>query len=294
MKIRKAVIAAAGLGTRLLTVTKEMPKEMLPLYSKSQNGELCLKPVLQLIFEQLFEHGIREFCFIVGRGKRSVEDHFTPDYSYIESLIKKGRTSIIEDLESFYRKIEQSNIVWINQPEPKGFGHAVSLCKTFMSDETFLVHAGDTLIISPNNSFIERLVLKHQRNKLAATLLLKEVLDPKRLYGVAEVEESGENIKVVRVVEKPKKPLSNLALMPIYIFDPIIFTAIELTPLGVGNEIQLTDAIQKLIEWGFKVEAVKLMRDELRLDVGTPETYWEALNLSLMRAQNKRESSFNN
>lgn len=281
MKIRKAVIAAAGLGTRLLTVTKEMPKEMLPLYIKNSGGELCLKPVLQIIFEQLFEFGLREFCFIVGRGKRSVEDHFTPDYNFVDFLIKRGKSSLVKALEDFYKKIEHSTIVWINQPEPKGFGHAISLCRAFVGDENFLVHAGDTVILSENNSFIDRLIEKHQRDKPVATLLLKEVLEPERLYGVAEVEVVNGNIKVKRVVEKPKKPLSNLAIMPIYLFDPIIFTAIEQTPVGVGNEIQLTDAIQKLIDWGLKVEAVKLTENELRLDVGTPETYWEALNLSL-------------
>lgn len=263
-----------------------MPKEMLPLYSKNVNSELCLKPVLQLIFEQLFEHGFREFCFIVGRGKRSVEDHFTPDYNFIELLKENGKVSFAEDLDIFYKKIESSSIFWINQTEPKGFGHAILSAKSFVHGENFLVHAGDTFIMSENDSFLDRLISKHQLNLAFATLLLKEVLDPGRLYGIAEVEETKDIIAVKKVVEKPKKPLSNLAIMPVYIFDPAIFKALEATSVGAGNEIQLTDGVQKLIDWGSKVNAIKLMQDELRLDVGTPETYWEALELSLKQARN--------
>ena len=103
--LKKTVIPAAGLGIRLLTATKEIPKEMLSLYSLSSNGDLCLKPVLQLIFEQLFAKGFREFCFLVGKGKRSVEDHFTPDYRYVELLRRKGEDRKALDLEGFYDKI---------------------------------------------------------------------------------------------------------------------------------------------------------------------------------------------
>jgi UTP--glucose-1-phosphate uridylyltransferase len=285
MEIRKAVITAAGIGTRLLTVTKETPKEMLPLYSKNANGELCLKPVLQLIFEQLFSNGFREFCFVVGRGKRSIEDHFTPDYNFIDLLKKRGKDFYAQDLKNFYDKIEKSTIVWVNQYEPKGFGHAVLSAKSFVDNEMFLVHAGDTLILYKNHSFLTRLISNHLSSDLAATLLLKEVYDPKRLYGVAEVEENEMRIKVKRVIEKPEKPPTNLALMPIYVFDPVIFRALEITPTGIGGEIQLTDGIQKLIDWGLKVEAVKLEEDELRLDVGSPETYMEAIDISFKCAK---------
>lgn len=285
MSVRRAVIAAAGLGTRLLTATKEMPKEMLPLYSKNGDGGLCLKPVLQLIFEQLFSNGFREFCFVVGRGKRGVEDHFTPDYSFVEILKRNDKNSYAENLESFYNKIEKSIIFWVNQLEPKGFGHAVLSSRPFIDGGLFLVHAGDTFIVSEKHSFLAKLISNHLSSGSVATLLLKEIHDPHRLYGVAEVEETEAIIKVKRVVEKPKKPPSNLAIMPVYIFDSSIFKALEITPVGAGNEIQLTDGIQKLIEWGFLVDAVKLTEDELRLDVGSPETYWEALNISFKHAK---------
>jgi len=98
----------------------------LPLFCVDSNGDLLLNPVLQLIFEQLYEVGFREFCFIVGRGKRSIEDHFTPDYSYVELLRRRGKEGLAVELEEFYRKVESSVIAWINQPEPRGF--LVMLC----------------------------------------------------------------------------------------------------------------------------------------------------------------------
>ncbi|MEM2294189.1 MAG: hypothetical protein QXX41_13030, partial [Nitrososphaerota archaeon] len=122
-------MTAAGLGTRLLLATKEMPKEMLPLFSSGRNVDLLLKPVLQLIFEQLYDLGFREFCFVVGRGKRSIEDHFTPDYNYIELLKGKNKVNLVKNLEEFYQKVEKSIIFWVNQPEPRGFGHAVLMAE---------------------------------------------------------------------------------------------------------------------------------------------------------------------
>jgi len=279
--IRKAVVTGAGLGTRLLTVTKEQPKEMLPLFSKNDNGVICVKPLLQIVFEQLYDYGFREFCFIIGRGKRIIEDHFTVDRNFIRQLNNKRKHQLSSTLEHFYRKIEDSTIVWINQPEPKGFGHAALMAKPFVRNEPFLVHAGDTYIFSPHrDNHIKRLLETHRRGNAGATLLLKDVENPKH-YGVAQVEEDGDEVfKVKRVAEKPKRPLTNLAIMPIYVFNPLIMATLEKTEPGVGGEIQLTDGIQNLIENGHKVQAVKLKNDEIRLDVGTPETFWEAIATS--------------
>ncbi|MEM2507237.1 MAG: hypothetical protein QXF61_09375, partial [Nitrososphaeria archaeon] len=118
-----------------------MPKEMLPLFSSGRNGDLLLKPVLQFIFEQLYDLGFREFCFVVGRGKRSIEDHFTPDYNYMELLKGKNKVNLVKNLEEFYQKVEKSIIFWVNQPEPRGFGHAVLMAEPFIGQEPFLVHA---------------------------------------------------------------------------------------------------------------------------------------------------------
>lgn len=257
-----------------------MPKEMLPLFCKDLDDKISLKPILQLIFEQLYSLGFRDFCFIVGRGKRGIEDHFTPDHEFIQQLNSKGRNKIAFNLEAFYDMVETSTIIWVNQPEPKGFGHAVLQAKTFIGNEPSLVCAGDTYIISKNGDHIKRLVKAHFRYKADATLLLQQMESP-RGYGIAEVEKVEDGVlNVKNVVEKPDKPPSNLAIMPIYIFTPTIMKALEKTQPGFGGEIQLTDGIQKLIGTNRKVYAVKMREDEIRLDIGTPQTYWEALSLS--------------
>jgi UTP--glucose-1-phosphate uridylyltransferase len=283
--IKKTVITAAGIGTRLLTVTKEQPKEMLPLFTQNNNGVLCVKPLLQIVFEQLYGSGFRDFCFIIGRGKRVIEDHFTIDLAFIKQLNNKGKYDLSSSLEQFYKKLEDSLIMWINQPEPKGFGHAVLMAKPYVKDETFLVNAGDNCIISTyKDKPIERLMKTHIKNKADATLLLKEIKNPTQ-YGVAEISENKGAIVVKWVTEKPKKPPTNLAVMSSYIFNHTIIDALEKTKPGLGGEIQLTDAIQHLISDGLKVQAVKLRNNEIRLDVGTPETYWHAITTSYKHSQ---------
>ena len=278
MTIIKVVITAAGLGTRLLPMSKELPKEMLPIFVGSVNG-VALKPLLQALFEQLYFFGFREFCFVVGRGKRSIEDHFTPDWSFVKALNNRSKSNLVKDLENFYKMIEDSKIVFVNQPEPRGFGHAVLMAKPFIGQEPFMVCAGDTYILTGYDSFLRRMCEAFS-NKAEAVLLIQEVQDP-RQYGVAVAEKSLGNVfKVVRVVEKPERPPSKLAIMPFYIFNSDIIRVLEGLKPGVGGEIQLTDAIQKLIDNGREVIGVPLRDDELRLDIGTPETYWEAIKTS--------------
>ncbi len=280
MVLRKAVIPAAGLGTRLLSVTKEQPKEMLPVFARGRNGELCLKPIVQLVFEQLYQVGFREFCFIVGRGKRAIEDHFTPDFSYISMLDSKGKNGPAGDLEAFYKMVEGSTVVWVNQPEPRGFGDAVLKAKPFVGGESFLVHAGDSHFISGDAEHLRRLV--RLRGELKADgLFLSQMVDDPRRFGVVEGEGVGEDLlRVKRVVEKPEKPVSKLAIMPVYVFDPVIFKALEATAAGFGGELQLTDGIQRMVDWGLKVYASLLGQGEVRLDIGSPDSYWEAQNIS--------------
>lgn len=289
--IHKVVIPAAGLGTRLFPATKEQPKEMLPIFFKDNSNSLCVKPLLQLLFEQLYSLGFRNFCFIVGRGKRAIEDHFTPDYEFIKQLNSEGKNKQASNLEAFYDMVKSSTIIWVNQPEPKGFGHAVLMAKPFIGEEPFLVCAGDTYIISKNGDHIKRLVEVHLKYKAEATLLLQQLKSLKG-YGIAETMKVKDNVfRVKSVIEKPEKPPSNLAIMPIYAFNTRIIKALEETKPGYGGEIQLTDGIQKLIEMGLNVYAVKMRKDEIRLDIGTPETFWEALNLSYKHFKNESKSS---
>jgi UTP--glucose-1-phosphate uridylyltransferase len=285
--IRKVVVPAAGLGTRLFPTTKEQPKEMLPVFSKLDENELCLKPILQIVFEQLYDAGFQNFCFVVGKGKRSIEDHFTPDHDSISILKNKGMNNQALSMHKFYEKLNNSTIFWVNQPEPKGFGYAVSLSRSFVQDEPFLVHAGDTYIVSEKAGHISSLVKLHERLGGDATILVQEVENPKQ-YGVIEGVEVEKTVyKVAKVVEKPEKPATNLAIVAIYVFHPVIFKALEKTKPGKGGEIQLTDAIQTLINWGLNVYALKLSRDTPRLDIGSPETYWEALSMSYQRSAPK-------
>ena len=280
MRPKKVVITAAGLGTRLLPMSKEMPKEMLPIFVRGVNG-LALKPLLQALFEQLYSFGFRDFCFVVGRGKRSIEDHFTPDWGFVKLLRDRGKSALARELESFYEMVESSRILFVNQPEPKGFGHAVLMARPFVGDSPFVVCAGDTYVVSEGNGFLRRMCEAFSEDA-SAVLLLQEVEDP-RQYGVAIVREGrgrGGVLEVARVLEKPERPPSRLAIMPFYIFKPEVMEVLEGLKPGVGGEVQLTDAIQGLIERGRRVVGVLLEDDELRLDIGTPETYWEAVKAS--------------
>lgn len=275
-RISKVVIPAAGLGTRLLSATKEQPKEMLPIFYGSKSGELTVKPIVQVIFEQLYEVGFREFYFIVGRSKRAIEDHFTPDYEYLKALERKGKTAQADELGNFYGKLESSSIAWINQPSPLGFGHAVLMSKNLIGNEHFLVHAGDTVILSDNNRHLTELTKLHLSGDGNCTFVIREVEDPQQ-FGIVNGDSIGDNLlKVTEIEEKPANPRTNLAIMPVYAFDPIIFKALQDTKPGKSNEIQLTDGIKKLKEWELSVMATRLLSSDLWIDVGSPETYWSA------------------
>jgi UTP--glucose-1-phosphate uridylyltransferase len=278
--IRKAVIPAAGLGTRLLSVTKEQPKEMLPVFAAAKNGGLCLKPVVQLVFEQLYQVGFREFCFIVGRGKRAIEDHFTPDFHFISMLNSMRKNGLSEDLENFYQMIEGSTISWVNQPDPRGFGDAVLKAKAFVGEDKFMVHAGDSHFISKSADHLRRVMIMSEKSKANAMFLSMEVDDPKR-FGIVEGEASQDGlVKGKRLIEKPTKPASSLAIMPVYVFDSTIFKALEATKEGYAGELQLTDGIQKMVEWGLGVYSTKVETNEIWIDIGSPDLYWQAQNLS--------------
>jgi len=281
--IRKVVVPAAGLGTRLFPATKEQPKEMLPIFSTTTNGDVSVKPVVQMVFEQLYDAGLREFCYVVGRGKRGIEDHFTPDSNSVRLLDGMGKNGQATELEDFYEKLRASTIMWVNQPEPKGFGNAVLMAQPFVQNERCLVHAGDSCIISKDMDYIKKLLGAYERVNADAAFIVLEIDNPKQ-YGIIEGDEVETGIfKVKAAIEKPEKPPTNLAIMAMYVFHPVIFKALEATEPGRGGEIQLTDAIQKLIDWGLNVYAVKLDEDYAHLDIGSPERYWDALSLSYQR-----------
>ena len=275
--IRKVVIPAAGLGTRLLPITKELPKEMLPLFFKGKDGKVHLKPMLQAIFEQLCAEGFREFGFIVGRGKRAIEDHFTPDYSFVEYLENMNKQELAGGMQEFYRKISDSTIVFINQPKPKGFADAVYQAKVFTQNEPFLMHAGDDFVFSRNNRHLKRLIKIFEKRDADVAFLVEEVEDPQK-YGVVTGKEVEPYLfEVENVIEKPKKPISNLAVIALYLFKPVIYEGIETAKPDERGEMQIADAVQVLLKRRCKVYALKLRSGERRIDIGTPETYLETL-----------------
>jgi len=272
--IKKIVIPAAGLGSRLLPMTKEIPKEMMPIFLKNSQGKIAVKPLIQALFEEFFQAGLREYCIIVGRQKRAIEDHFTIDQNLVQSLSPKN--SARKDLHRFYDMINASKIFWINQQKPQGFGDAVLYAESFVGEDEFLVSAGDTLI--PNNHKVMKKLLKSPlMGKNDATLILKEVEDPKR-FGVAVVNKSKDGLIVKDVEEKPLRPKSNLSIVALYRFKPSIFSALREARQRKG-ELQLTDAIQKLIQRGGTVNAILINKDDKVMDVGTAESYLETVSL---------------
>lgn len=277
--IKKVVIPSAGLGTRLLPATKEQPKEMLPIFTRNVDGELRLKPLLQIVFENLYEFGLREFGFITGRGKRSVEDHFTVDSEFIEVLKNGPKFKIAKELNTFYEKVGRSHIVFINQPKALGFGDAVHRAKAFTGAEPFLVHAGDDLIISKKEQYLTNLINVFGKHEASAVFCVEKVKNPRK-YGVITGHKITNKIYLVKkIIEKPSTPPSNIAVVGVYVFSPRIHQAIEETPPDASGEIQLTSAIQTLVDQTHSVYAVEMSSNEKRLDIGTPESYLRALNL---------------
>ena len=279
-----ALITAGGIGTRLLPFSKEIPKEMLPIIAHDGDDSPELKPLVQAIFEQLYSAGVRDFYIVVGRGKRAIEDHFSTDPRFLAYLEKNGK--VPKGMSDFYEKIKSSKLVFLNQPEPLGFGDAVLLGRS-MIDGPFIVQAADTFILSDGTEYLERLTELHRRYDASATVLLREVPDP-RNYGVVDGNELEPGVlQITSAVEKPDNPRSNHAIMPVYVFTDEIFEALASTGPGRGGEIQLTDGIQQLVAAKKNVIGVLLGGDEILLDLGSPETMIEALKLSLQYAADK-------
>jgi len=279
--VTKVVITAAGKGTRLLPFTKEMPKEMMPVFSKVFTKKRVVLPLLQHIYEQLYSMNFRDYCFVVGREKRSIEDHFTPHETYLRELGGEERKLI----RNFYKKLEKSHLVWINQNKPLGFGDAVKRAQRYVGNEDFIVHAGDVTILSKQKHPILRLMDIAKKNPDAkAILLCKKISDYKR-YGVPTVDIISNNLfSVNEVIEKPNKPKSNLGILPLYYFRSDIFSSLGKIKPGKGQEYQLTDAIQDLIKKNKQVLAISLNKGEDEIDVGTVESYKNSQEITFRKA----------
>ena len=268
-KITKTVITAAGMGTRLLPYTKETPKEMMPIYSNTKAGQVILKPILQVIFESIYDFGVRDYCFVVGRGKRSIEDHFL-------TFDKNNSSNQRNELLDFFNKIQKSNLLYVQQSSAKGFGDAVYQGKSFAENDNFLLHAGDDVILSEDNNHLKRLEQAFFKYDADIAFLVTRIKNPRK-YGVIEGKTAKSGVIMVKnLEEKPEKPKSNLAVIATYIFKPLIFEELKKVKPDKKGEIQLADAIQSIIKKGNTV-AVELKPNEKRIDVGTPESYINCL-----------------
>jgi UTP--glucose-1-phosphate uridylyltransferase len=286
--MRTAVITTGGLGTRLFTITKVLPKTMLPLFEKNPSdlNSPILRPLIEIIFNDLYDMGFRRFCFIVGeKTKQVIMDHFNKNDTFI-NLLKKRNSVIdkrfIKSLENFDKKFEKCEVSWITQSTPMGFGHALLSSKKFVGNETFLLYAGDAFFLKSN--FLSDFIHNHEKSKDAICSVLLERKKYLKGFGIAQVKKKNNENVIFNMEEKPKKPKSNLAVLPVYIFDPIVFDALKNTMHGYNNELQVTDAIQTLIDWNKKVLSFNY-KEKSWFDIGIPINYHKALNLSFKRSK---------
>ncbi|MGW1224722.1 UTP--glucose-1-phosphate uridylyltransferase GalU [Streptomyces sp. NPDC001478] len=236
-KIQKAVIPAAGLGTRFLPATKATPKEMLPVVDK---------PAIQYVVEEAAAAGLNDVLMITGRNKRALEDHFDRNYELESALTRKG------DAERLVRVQESSDLAtmhYVRQGDPKGLGHAVLCAEPHVGAEPFAVLLGDDLI-DPRDPLLARMTEIQEREGGSVVALMEVAPEQIHLYGCAAVETTAEDdvVRVTGLVEKPERgdAPSNLAVIGRYVLDPAVFAVLRDTEPGRGGEIQLTDALQQL------------------------------------------------
>ena len=263
MTVKKAIIPAAGLGTRFLPATKSQPKEMLPIVDK---------PTLQYIIEEAIESGIEEILIITGRNKKSIEDHFDKSVELELELEQKGKTEMLEMVRNISNMV---NIHYIRQKEPKGLGHAIYCAKSFIGNEPFAVLLGDDIVDS-KVPCLKQLIGAYNEYKttiLGVQHVAKEDTDK---YGILSVKHIEDRVyKVKDMVEKPSidKAPSNIAILGRYIINPSIFEILENQTPGKGGEIQLTDALKTLVSQ----EAIYAYNFEgRRYDVGDKFGFLEA------------------
>ncbi|MFD7459432.1 MULTISPECIES: UTP--glucose-1-phosphate uridylyltransferase GalU [unclassified Streptomyces] len=240
-QVRKAVVPAAGLGTRFLPATKATPKEMLPVVDK---------PAIQYVVEEAAAAGLDDVLMVTGRHKRAIEDHFDHAVELERALAAKGDTVRLDAVRDPARL---ANIHHIRQGEPLGLGHAVLCARRHVGDQPFAVLLGDDLI-DPRESLLARMLEVRERHGGSVVALMEVPPEQVHLYGCAAVEPAGRNgiVRVTGLVEKPARQNapSRYAVIGRYVLDPAVFPVLERTPPGRGGEIQLTDALQELAAGG--------------------------------------------
>ena len=266
--IHKAVIPAAGVGTRLLPATKSQPKEMLPVGRK---------PVIQYVVEEIQSAGIQNILIVTSQQKRAIEDHFDPD-PHLEKRIaeKEESRSPLDYLD------ENCRMFYVRQSDPKGLADAIAKSERFVGGEPFVVCLGDSIIHSNGGQdTLKRLIDAHENRGAAATILFETV--PKEevvRYGIAKPKRTPpeEIFAVEDLIEKPsvEQAPSNLAIAARYVFSPAVFDYIRRTGPGRGNEIQITDTMRLMLRDGLPVWGVSIGEGSRRLDIGNYESYFKA------------------
>ena len=242
-KVRKAIIPAAGLGTRFLPATKAIAKEMLPIVDI---------PTIQYIIQEAVDSGIEEILIITNSNKHAMENHFDKNYELEERLKESGK---LEQVKMIQDIADMANIYYIRQKEPKGLGHAVLCAKSFIGDEPFAVLLGDDVVVNKEGKPALKQLIE-QYSKTSASVIGVQTVDKKDVskYGIVEPSKShpakGRLVKLTDMVEKPavEKAPSQLAVLGRYVLTPEIFELLETQGKGAGGEIQLTDAIKRLLD----------------------------------------------
>ena len=277
MKIRKAIIPAAGLGTRFLPATKSQPKEMLPIVDK---------PTIQYIVEEAVNSGIEDIIIVTGRNKRAIEDHFDKSVELELELEKKGK----EELLKIARDVSEiANIYYIRQKEPKGLGQAILMAKQFIGNEPFAVLLGDDIIHSTKPCLKQMIEVfdKYQASIVGVQEVEKSQVNK---YGIIKCKEVENRVyKVEDMVEKPNQENapSNIAILGRYIITPEIFDYLETQEIGAGGEIQLTDSLKKLSK---DQDMFAYNFEGRRYDVGSKMGFLEAtVEFALRRDELKDE-----
>jgi len=262
MKVRKAVIPAAGLGTRFLPATKSQPKEMLPVVDK---------PAIQYVVEEAVRAGLEDILIITGRGKRTIEDHFDRSIELEARLERSGK---FDELKQVREVSDMAKIHYIRQPEPMGLGSAVAMAEDHVSGEPFVVLLGDEIVVSGNplGEMIE-VYDRYGRSVIAAQEVPRSEI---HLYGVVSGEAVADNlVRATGVVEKPSadEAPSNLAVVHGYVLTPEIFDALRATPPDAGGEVQLSDALNLLAS---QQAVYAYVFEGIRYDVGNKLGYLRA------------------
>ncbi|WDV48101.1 UTP--glucose-1-phosphate uridylyltransferase [Clostridiaceae bacterium M8S5] len=261
MKIRKAVILAAGFGTRLLPITKAIPKEMINIFNK---------PAIQYIVEECILSGIKDILIVTSRNKELIENFFDSSPELAENIRSKSGKDELLKIQSLYKK---ADIYFIRQIEPKGTGHAVMRAKSFIGDEAFALLLPDDIIKSKIPA-IKQLIEVYEATNCSVVAVEEVSIEQAGNYGVAVVRNLHQKINnIIKIEEKPNNPKSNLAIVGRYILKPKIFNLLEKTTYGVNNEIHITDAISSLLNYD-EIKALKIYGK--RFDIGSKKGYVNA------------------